>query len=118
MKKSKVIALVLCVMMVAGALVLASCSGCPSDGNCSISVASVSKTQDGTGYTETIVNEFSCYSAGNASKGAVEYTTADLEAASNCAVSKAWNNTKYDANYYGSGYPGGYVPANGAECDC
>jgi len=115
MKKSKIIALVLCVMMVAGALVLASCSGCPSDGNCSISVANVTQTHDSSTYTVSQVNDFSCGRIIDEyiNQGAVEYTTADLEAASNCAVSKAWNNRKTDPND-----PYDVVPANGAECDC
>jgi len=36
--KGKILAVALVVMMVAGALVLASCSSCPGDGDCKVDV--------------------------------------------------------------------------------
>jgi len=106
MKKSKIIALVLCVLMVVGALVLASCSGCPGEGNCTIKKVSYTVTSNGSTHTEYDVLTRSCESAADHSGDADA-----MDTAFNCAVNKAWNNTRYETNY-------GSVPTTTPECDC
>jgi len=104
MKKSNIIALVLCVMMVAGALVLASCSGCPGDGECSISWT---KTKDADGDELNRLKSFNCGTAAS-----VSGDTGDMETSFNCAVVRAQaDKGKYDLNTGKTEYPA-------ASCDC
>jgi len=104
MKKSKIIALVLCVMMVVGALVLASCGGCPGDGECSVSWT---KTKNADGDEIDRLKTFTCGTAAS-----VSGDTEDMETSFNCAVVRARDDKgKYNPDTGKTEYPA-------AECDC
>jgi len=108
MNKSKVIALVLCVLMVVGALVLASCSGCPSGGDCSITVGSYPISYNGASMgTHYELLEFTCEQGHEYHV----YDNGDRETVANCAVVKGRGQVRHDAT------SGKDVPVS-AECDC
>ena len=96
MKRNKIVAAALVVLMMAGALVLASCSNCPGSGECK----NEQKTEtygydiDGTPFTDTY------WDSDNCTKYAKQSQDADsIKTAARCAVVRSPEDGK-------------------AECDC